>query len=37
MGHGPKKFAPFLTVRWWFLHTLAVAAVYAAGHLMLGG
>lgn len=32
-----KKFAPFLTTRWWILHTAAVAAVYAAGHLLMGG
>ena len=32
-----KKFAPFLTARWWILHTVAIAAVYAAGHLLMGG
>jgi hypothetical protein len=32
-----KKFAPFLTTRWWILHTVAIAAVYAAGHLLAGG
>lgn len=32
-----KKYAPFLTPRWWLLHTAAVAAVYAAGHILLGG
>jgi hypothetical protein len=31
-----KKYAPFPTGRWWVLHTLAVAAVYAAGHLFFG-
>ena len=31
-----SKFAPFLTFRWWLLHTVAVAAVYTAGHLLLG-
>jgi hypothetical protein len=30
-----KKYAPFLSVRWWILHTAAVAAVYAAGNLLL--
>lgn len=32
-----RKFAPFLTFRWWLLHAAAVAAVYTAGHLLLGG
>jgi len=32
-----KKYAPFLTPRWWLLHTVAVAAVYAAGRILLGG
>jgi hypothetical protein len=32
-----KKLAPFLTVRWWILHSLAIAAVYTAGHLLFGG
>jgi hypothetical protein len=31
-----RKFAPFLTTRWWALHSVAVAAVYAAGRLLLG-
>ncbi len=31
-----RKFAPFLTFRWWLLHTAAVAAVYTAGNLLLG-
>jgi len=30
-----KKYAPFLSVRWWVLHTVAVAAVYAAGSILL--
>ena len=30
------KFAPFLSFRWWLLHTAAVAAVYTAGGLLLG-
>ena len=32
-----RKFAPFLTFRWWLLHTAAVAAVYAAGNMLAGG
>jgi hypothetical protein len=31
-----KKYAPFLSARWWILHTVGVAAVYAAGNLWLG-
>ena len=31
-----KKYAPFLTFRWWLLHTAAIAAVYTAGHLLAG-
>jgi hypothetical protein len=31
-----KKYAPFPTARWWVLHCAAIAAVYAAGHLLLG-
>ncbi len=31
------KFAPFLTFRWWLLHTAAIAAVYAAGQILTGG
>jgi hypothetical protein len=31
-----KKYAPFPTTRWWVLHTFTIAAVYAAGHLLLG-
>lgn len=31
-----KKYAPFLTFRWWLLHTVAIATVYTLGHL-LGG
>ena len=30
-----KKYAPFLTPRWWVLHTAGIAAVYAIGHLLL--
>ena len=30
-----RKYAPFPTARWWALHTVAIAAVYAAGHLLL--
>ena len=30
-----KKYAPFLYTRWWILHTAAVAAVYAAGAVLL--
>jgi hypothetical protein len=32
-----KKYAPFLSARWWFLHFVAIAAVYTLGHLLLGG
>jgi hypothetical protein len=32
-----RKFAPFLTFRWWLLHTAAIAAVYAAGNMLAGG
>ena len=32
-----RKFAPFLTFRWWLLHTAAIAAVYAAGYILWGG
>ena len=32
-----KKYAPFLTARWWVLHTAAIAAVYTAGHILMGG
>lgn len=28
---------PFLSMRWWLLHTVAIAAVYALGHLLWGG
>ena len=28
---------PFLSVRWWLLHTVAIAAVYTLGHLICGG
>jgi len=31
-----KRYAPFPTPRWWLLHTAAIAAVYALGHLLLG-
>jgi hypothetical protein len=31
-----RRYAPFPTARWWLLHTLAIAAVYAIGHLLLG-
>lgn len=31
-----RKYAPFLTARWWALHVLGVTAVYIAGHLLLG-
>ena len=31
-----KKYAPFLTTRWWILHMVAIAAVYAAGHFLVG-
>lgn len=31
-----KKYAPFLTFRWWLLHTVAIGAVYALGHLIGG-
>jgi hypothetical protein len=31
------RFAPFLTFRWWLLHTFAIAAVYAAGRIITGG
>lgn len=32
-----RKYAPFLSGRWWLLHTVAVTAVYMAGHFLLGG
>jgi hypothetical protein len=31
-----RKYAPLLTTRWWLLHLVAIAAVYAVGHLLLG-
>lgn len=31
-----KKYAPFLTSRWWVLHTVAIAAAYAVGALLWG-
>jgi len=31
-----KRYAPFPTTRWWVLHAVAIAAVYALGHLALG-
>jgi len=31
-----KRYAPFLTPAWWVLHTVAIAAVYALGHLLFG-
>jgi hypothetical protein len=31
-----RKYAPFLSARWWLLHTGAIAAVYAAGSLLAG-
>ena len=31
-----KKSAPFLTTRWWVVHALGAAAVYAAG-VLIGG
>jgi hypothetical protein len=32
-----RKFAPFPTARWWLLHVAAIAAVYTAGRVLLGG
>lgn len=32
-----RKYAPFLTTRWWLLHLAAITAVYTLGHLLLGG
>lgn len=32
-----RKYAPFLTARWWLLHLVAISAVYTLGHLLLGG
>jgi hypothetical protein len=32
-----KKYAPFPTTRWWVLHAGAIAAVYTAGRMLLGG
>jgi hypothetical protein len=29
-----RRYAPFPTARWWFLHTATVAAVYTIGHLL---
>ena len=31
-----RKYAPLFTTRWWLLHAVAVAAVYAAGRLLFG-
>lgn len=31
-----RKIAPFLSLRWWTLHLAGIAAVYAAGHFLLG-
>lgn len=31
------KFAPFPTARWWCLHLVLIATVYAIGHLVFGG
>lgn len=33
---GMRTYAPFLTPRWWLLHAAGIAAVYAAGALLLG-
>ena len=30
-----RKYAPFLTPRWWVLHTIGIAAMYTIGHLLL--
>ncbi|MBE0616453.1 MAG: hypothetical protein IH608_00815 [Proteobacteria bacterium] len=32
-----RRYAPLLTSRWWLLHTISIAAVYAIGHLLFGG
>jgi len=32
-----RKQAPFLSVGWWLLHTVAIATVYTLGHLLYGG
>lgn len=31
-----RKYAPFLTPRWWILHTVGIAVVYTVGRLLLG-
>jgi hypothetical protein len=36
-GRPVRHYAPFLTSRWWLLHTAAIAAVYAVGHWLFGG
>lgn len=28
---------PFLSIRWWLLHTVAITTVYTLGHLLYGG
>jgi hypothetical protein len=32
-----RNLTPFLSVRWWLLHTVAIATVYTLGHLIYGG
>jgi hypothetical protein len=32
-----RNLTPFLSVRWWLLHTVAIATVYTLGHLICGG
>ena len=32
-----RKYAPFLSNRWWILHSIGIAAVYAIGHLLVEG
>jgi hypothetical protein len=31
-----KRLAPFPTIRWWVLHFVSIAGVYAFGRLVLG-
>lgn len=32
-----RNLTPFVSARWWVLHTVAIATVYTLGHLLYGG
>jgi hypothetical protein len=31
-----KKIAPFISFRWWLLHTIGITVIYTVGHLVFG-